>query len=159
MMEFFDDKYWMRMALREAEKALEKKEVPVGCVVIHENKIIGRGYNQREILNDSTAHAEMIAISAACQQMGSWRLENTAIYVTMEPCPMCAGAIVLSRIPRLVYGIEDPKAGACGTLYNIVRDSRLNHVVEVINGVLENESRELIQSFFRKLREDKNESA
>jgi tRNA(adenine34) deaminase len=156
-LEIFDDKYWMRMALREAEKALEKKEVPVGCVVIHENKIIGRGYNQREMLNDSTAHAEMIAISAACQQMGSWRLENTAMYVTMEPCPMCAGAIVLSRIPRLVYGVEDQKAGACGTIYNIVEDPRLNHVVEVVRNVLENESRELLQNFFRKLREDKGE--
>lgn len=157
-MEIFDDKYWMRLALRTAEKALEQKEVPVGCLVIHENKIIGRGYNQREMLNDSTAHAEMIAISAACQQMGSWRLENTTIYVTMEPCPMCAGAIVLSRIPRLVYGVEDPKAGACGTLYNIVQDSRLNHTVEVIGGVLESDSRELIQNFFRKLREEKSES-
>jgi tRNA(adenine34) deaminase len=157
-MEIFDDKYWMRLALREAEKALEQKEVPVGCLVIHENKIIGRGYNQREMLNDSTAHAEMIAISAACQQMGSWRLENTTIYVTMEPCPMCAGAIVLSRIPRLVYGVEDPKAGACGTLYNIVQDSRLNHTVEVIGGVLESDSRQLIQNFFRKLREEKSES-
>jgi tRNA(adenine34) deaminase len=158
MMEIFDDKYWMRLALREAEKALEQKEVPVGCLVIHENKIIGRGYNQREMLNDSTAHAEMIAISAACQHMGTWRLENTAIYVTMEPCPMCAGAIVLSRIPRLIYGVEDPKAGACGTLYNIVQDSRLNHIVEVIGGVLESDSRELIQNFFRKLREEKSES-
>ncbi len=157
-MEIFDDKYWMRLALREAEKAYEQKEVPVGCLITHENKIIGRGYNQREMLNDSTAHAEMIAISAACQQMGSWRLEDTAIYVTMEPCPMCAGAIVLSRIPRLIYGIDDPKAGACGTLYNIVQDNRLNHTVEVVGGVLADESRVLIQNFFRKLREDKSET-
>lgn len=156
-MEIFDDKYWMRLALREAEKAFEQKEVPIGCLIIHENKIIGRGYNQREMLNDSTAHAEMIAISAACQQMGSWRLEDTAIYVTMEPCTMCAGAIVLSRIPRLIYGIDDPKAGACGTLYNIVQDNRLNHMVEVLGGVLADESRVLIQNFFRKLREDKSE--
>lgn len=157
-MEIFDDKYWMRMALREAEKALELKEVPVGCVIVHDNKIIGRGFNQREMLKDPTAHAEMIAISAACDQMVSWRLENTVMYVTMEPCPMCAGAIVLARIPRLVFAVTDPKAGACGTLYDITRDNRLNHVVEVTLGVLEDEARALIQGFFRKLREEKSET-
>ncbi|HER00462.1 MAG TPA: nucleoside deaminase [candidate division Zixibacteria bacterium] len=157
-MEIFDDKYWMRMALREAEKALELKEVPVGCVIVHENKIIGRGFNQREMLKDPTAHAEMIAISAACDRMVSWRLEHTVMYVTMEPCPMCAGAIVLARIPRLVYAVTDPKAGACGTLYDITRDRRLNHVVDVTGGVLEDQARGLVQDFFRKLREDKSET-
>ena len=157
-MPIFDDTYWMRAALREAERAFELKEVPVGCVIVHENKIIGRGFNQREMLKDPTAHAEMIAISAACQQMVSWRLEETVMYVTMEPCPMCAGAIVLSRIPRLVYGITDPKAGACGTLYNITGDKRLNHVVEVVGGVMEDESRGLVQDFFKKLREEKSET-
>ena len=158
MMEIFDDKYWMRMALREAEKAYEAEEVPIGCVIILDNKIIGRGYNQRRMLADSTAHAEMIAISAACQSIGDWRLEETVMYVTMEPCPMCAGAIVLSRIPRLVYGVADPKAGACGTLYNIVRDVRLNHMVEVVGGIMEDESRALLQDFFKKLREGKSET-
>jgi tRNA(adenine34) deaminase len=157
-MEIFDDKYWMRMALREAEKALELKEVPVGCVIVHDNKIIGRGFNQREMLKDPTAHAEMIAISAACDQMVSWRLEHTVMYVTMEPCPMCAGAIVLARIPRLVYAVTDPKAGACGTLYDIARDDRLNHMVDVTLGVLEDEARGLVQDFFKKLREDKSET-
>ena len=146
------------MALREAEKAFELKEVPVGCVIVHENKIIGRGFNQREMLKDPTAHAEMIAISAACDQMVNWRLENTVMYVTMEPCPMCAGAIVLARIPRLVFAVTDPKAGACGTLYDITCDNRLNHVVEVTLGVLEDEARALIQDFFRKLREEKSET-
>lgn len=154
----FDDTYWMRMALQEAEKAAELKEIPVGCVIIQENHIIGRGFNQREMLQDSSAHAEMIAISAACQALESWRLENCTMYVTMEPCPMCAGAIVLSRIERLVYAVSDPKAGACGTLYDIVRDDRLNHIVEVVGGVCEEESRELIQQFFKKLREGKSET-
>jgi tRNA(adenine34) deaminase len=157
-MEIFDDTYWMRTALREAEKACELKEVPIGCVIVQDNKIIGRGFNQREMLHDSTAHAEMIAISAACDMIKSWRLENTTLYVTMEPCPMCAGAIVLSRVPRLVFGVNDPKAGACGTIYNIVQDDRLNHKVEVIGGVLEDESRTLIQDFFRQLREGKGEA-
>lgn len=157
-MAIFDDTYWMRMALREAEKAAELKEVPVGCVIVQENHIIGRGFNQREMLQDASAHAEMIAISAACQALGSWRLENCTLYVTMEPCPMCAGAIVLSRIERLVYAVDDPKAGACGTLYDIVRDNRLNHTVEVTGGVCEEESRELIRQFFKTLREGKSET-
>lgn len=154
----FDDEYWMRMALREAEKAFEADEVPIGCVIVHENKIIGRGYNQRELLGDATAHAEMIAISAACESVDDWRLEDCTLYVTMEPCPMCAGAIVLSRIPRLVYAVDDPKAGACGTLYDIVSDDRLNHRAETIRGILENESRALIQEFFQKLRRKKGET-
>lgn len=139
--------------MREARAAFEEDEVPVGCVVVHGNRVIGRGHNQRERLNDSTAHAEMIAISAACEQNGSWRLEDTVLYVTMEPCPMCAGAIVLSRIPKIVYAVRDPKAGACGSLYNITRDPRLNHTCDIVTGVLEDQSRELIQAFFKKLRE------
>jgi tRNA(adenine34) deaminase len=154
----FDDNYWMRMALREASKALEADEVPVGCVIVHEGRIIGRGHNQRETLRDSTAHAEMIAISAACQALQSWRLEGSTLYVTMEPCPMCAGAIVLSRIGRLVFGASDPKAGACGTLYNIVQDSRLNHSVEIVAGILEEDSRQLLLDFFKKLRGKTSES-
>lgn len=157
-MMIFDDTYWMHLALREAEKAAEINEVPVGCVIVHENKIIGRGHNQREMLQDSTAHAEMIAISAACQAFSSWRLEDCQLYVTMEPCPMCAGAIVLSRIARVVFGITDHKAGACGTLYNITQDDRLNHKVELLGGVCEDESRAIIQQFFKLLRKGKNET-
>lgn len=143
---------FMQEALKEARRAAEKGEVPVGCVITLENRIIGRGYNQREMLQDATAHAEIIAISAACQTMQSWRLEGCAMYVTLEPCPMCAGAIVLTRIPLLVYGANDPKAGACGTLFDIVRDSRLNHSVEVISGVMADQSQVLLRDFFVELR-------
>lgn len=148
------DRYqrYMREALKEAEKAMSDGEVPVGCVVVNENRIVGRGHNQREMLQDSTAHAEMIAISAACQTLETWRLENCEMYVTLEPCPMCAGAIVLSRVVRLVIGAMDPKAGACGTLYDIVRDERLNHSVEVVSGVMAADSQFLLKSFFKRLR-------
>jgi tRNA(adenine34) deaminase len=149
---------FMREALREAEKALERNEVPVGCVIVKQGRIIGRGHNQREMLQDSTAHAEMIAISAACQNVGSWRLEECEMFVTLEPCLMCAGAIVLARIPRLVYGAADPKAGACGSIYDVVRDPRLNHTVNVTAGVMSEASGSLLQEFFRTLR-DRNQSA
>ncbi len=142
----------MKQALREAEKAFEENEVPVGAVVVHEEKIIGRGYNQIEKLQDPTAHAEMIALTAAANHLGSRRLEGCVLYVTLEPCPMCAGAIVLSRIPTLVFGAYDPKAGACGTLYNIVEDARLNHRVHVIPGVCDGESEQLLQEFFGRIR-------
>jgi len=146
---------YMRDALREAERAASEGEVPVGCVIVHNNRIIGRGHNQREKLKDSTAHAEMIAITAACETLGTWRLEESTMYVTLEPCPMCAGAIVLSRIPTLVFAAHDPKAGACGTLYDIVRDGRLNHIVEVISGILEYDSQSMLQEFFQSLRNKK----
>ena len=144
---------WMQWALKEAEKALSKGEVPVGAVVVYENQIIGRGYNQTETLQDPTAHAEIVSISAAANALHSWRLENCSIYVTLEPCAMCAGAIVLSRIKKLVFGAMDPKAGACGSLRNIVQDYRLNHQVEVISGILVEESSELLKLFFQRLRE------
>ncbi len=143
---------WMRLALKEAEKAFYHDEVPVGAVVVQGTQIIGRGYNQTETLNDPTAHAEMIAISAAANSVNSWRLEDCSLYVTLEPCAMCAGAIVLARLDVVVIGAMDPKAGSCGSLRNIVQDHRLNHWVEVISGVLEEESSELIRSFFRLLR-------
>lgn len=143
---------WMRHALAEAQLALKKDEVPVGAVVVYEDKIIGRGHNQVESLNDPTAHAEIIAIGAACNFLNSWRLSDTQLYVTIEPCAMCAGAIVLSRIDRLVYGAKDPKAGACGSLYNIVQDSRLNHQVEIVPYVLEEECGQLLREFFEKVR-------
>lgn len=142
----------MKQALHEAKLASEEDEVPVGAVVVHKGAVIGRGHNQIERLQDPTAHAEMIALTAACNHLESRRLEECTMYVTLEPCPMCAGAIVLSRIPTLVFSAFDPKAGACGTLYNITHDKRLNHTVHVISGVCDLESEELLKSFFGKVR-------
>jgi tRNA(adenine34) deaminase len=147
-----DDERWMECAIREAEQAYKRKEVPIGAVIVHDHRIIGRGYNQIETLQDPTAHAEMIAITAAATHLGSRRLEECALYVTLEPCAMCAGAIVLARIPRLVFGAADPKAGACGTLYNIVQDARLNHRVETMGGILEPRCGGLLKDFFTKVR-------
>jgi tRNA(adenine34) deaminase len=143
---------WMRWALREAEKALSKNEVPVGAVVVHEGRIIGRGHNQIESLQDPTAHAEMIAISAAANALHSWRLENCSLYVTLEPCAMCAGAVVLARTEALIFGAHDPKAGAAGSLRNIVEDHRLNHRVKIHSGILGDECSEVLKAFFEKLR-------
>ncbi|MGE0482131.1 MAG: tRNA adenosine(34) deaminase TadA, partial [Phycisphaerae bacterium] len=126
----------MRHALDEAARALESEDVPVGAVVVRDQRIIGRGWNQRERLQDPTAHAEILALTAAAQHVGHWRLENCTIYVTLEPCPMCAGALVLARIERLVFGAFDSKAGACGSLYEITRDPRLNHRLVTVGGVL-----------------------
>ncbi|MHC4472859.1 MAG: tRNA adenosine(34) deaminase TadA [Planctomycetota bacterium] len=148
------DREFMSQALREARRALEEDEVPVGAVVVHEDRVIGRGHNQRERLTDPTAHAEMIAITAAAEAMGSWRLEGATVYVTLEPCPMCAGALVNARVSRLVYGADDPKAGACGTLYDIPRDSRLNHRMEVVPGVMAEEGGGLLTAYFRGKRAD-----
>lgn len=143
---------WMEYALREADQAYKRKEVPIGAVIVRNGRIIGRGYNQIETLQDPTAHAEMIAITAAATNLGSRRLEDCTLYVTLEPCPMCAGAIVLSRVQQLVYGAADPKAGACGTLFNIVQDDRLNHRVELIGGILEGRCGEVLREFFTKVR-------
>jgi tRNA(adenine34) deaminase len=153
-----EDEKWMRHALVEAASALKKEEVPVGAVVVYEDKIIGRGHNQTEGLNDPTAHAEIIAIGAAATYLNSWRLSGASLYVTIEPCAMCAGAIVLSRIDRLVFGSKDPKAGACGSLYNIVQDIRLNHQVEIVPYVLEKECSQALQTFFKRLRQKTAES-
>ena len=142
----------MESALREAEQAKKRKEVPVGAVIVHNGRIIGRGYNQIESLQDPTAHAEMIAITAAAAGLGSRRLEECTLYVTLEPCAMCAGAIVLARIPRLVFGAPDPKAGACGTLFNVVQDERLNHRVELAGGVSGERCGELLSEFFAAMR-------
>ncbi len=139
---------FLRQALKEAERALAEGEVPVGCVIVHEGRVVGRAHNQRETLRDPTAHAEMIALTQAAEALDSWRLSGAAAYVTLEPCPMCAGALVLARVKTLVYGPADPKAGACRTLYRIAEDGRLNHRLEVIPGVLEDECRALLQSFF-----------
>jgi tRNA(adenine34) deaminase len=144
---------WMEYAIREAELAGKRKEVPIGAVIVRENRIIGRGYNQIESLQDPTAHAEMIAITAAANQLGSRRLEGCTMYVTLEPCPMCAGALVLARLPLMVYGCEDPKAGACGTLFNIVQDERLNHRLQVVGGILRERCGTILRDFFLSVRE------
>jgi tRNA(adenine34) deaminase len=143
---------WMKAALAEAKKARAEGEVPVGAVVVKDGVVIGRGHNQVEGLKDPTAHAEILAIGAAATTIGSWRLEGATIYVTLEPCTMCAGAIVLARLDRLVYGARDPKAGACGTLMNVPRDERLNHLVEVEPGFMEGECSFILRSFFEELR-------
>jgi tRNA(adenine34) deaminase len=147
----------MSAALREAEEAYKKNEVPVGAVVVRNDAIIARAHNQVEMLQDPTAHAEIIAIGAAASYIGSWRLKGCTLYVTLEPCPMCAGAIVLSRLDRVVFGPFDSKMGACSTIYNIVRDERLNHRVEIISGILEEDSRILLREFFAKKRENGKE--
>jgi tRNA(adenine34) deaminase len=144
--------YWMRFAFREAERAYEEDEVPIGCVIVRNNSIIGKGHNQTEQLQDPTAHAEMIALTAACSTVESKFLEDATLYVTLEPCPMCAGAIVLARVRNLVFGSYDPKAGACGTLYTITEDDRLNHRVHTIGGVLDAECASILKDYFLKKR-------
>jgi tRNA(adenine34) deaminase len=143
----------MREALEQARRALECDDVPVGAVVVRGGRIVGRGYNQREKLQDPTAHAEMIALTAAAADVGHWRLEDCTLYVTLEPCPMCAGALVLARVARLVYGATDPKGGACGSLYTLTQDARLNHRVETLGGVLAEDCAELLRAFFRRRRD------
>ncbi len=149
------DDYWMKIALSEAEKALELGETPVGAIIVKEDRIIGRGGNRVLTLRDPTAHAEIIAIGAAAEATRYERLLDTTMYVTLEPCPMCSGAIVLARIPRLVYGASDPKMGACGSLYDVCRDPRLNHTVDVVPGVQREECSFLLREFFRMLRNGK----
>lgn len=142
------DERMIRQAIVEAERALEHEDVPVGAVIVHDGNIIGRGRNQRELLKDPTAHAEMIALTAAASALGTWRLEGCTMYVTLEPCVMCAGALVLSRIDRLVFGATDPKAGACGSVYNIVEDKRLNHQPRVSQGIMAEQCGDLLRAFF-----------
>ena len=145
----------MELALEEARLASDEDEVPIGCVIVSlERGVIAAGHNQRERLKDPTAHAEMIAITQAAQALQSWRLENCVLYVTLEPCPMCAGAIVLARLPMVVYGTTDPKAGACDTLYCITSDARLNHRAQVIGGVLAHECGSVLSEFFSKKRRE-----
>jgi tRNA(adenine34) deaminase len=146
------DEFFMRAALGAAEQAGESGEVPVGAVVVLRGEIIAVAHNQRETLNDPTAHAEIVALRAAAARLASWRLVDADLYVTMEPCPMCAGAIVNARVRRVVYGCADPKAGAVRTLYQLLDDPRLNHRVEVVPGVLATESAGLLKSFFSRLR-------
>ncbi len=143
---------YMFAALQEAEKAFEDDEVPVGAVVVKDNKIIGRGYNQVEKLKDATAHAEMIALTAASAYIENWRLDSCEIYVTLEPCIMCTGALLSCRIKRLYFGAFDPKFGACGSLYNLAEEGLYNHKIEIVSGVYSQESQGLMTQFFNKLR-------
>ncbi|MBN1788458.1 MAG: tRNA adenosine(34) deaminase TadA [Sedimentisphaerales bacterium] len=146
------DSQFMTAAIDQANIALQNGDVPIGAVIVYENQIIAKGYNQRHQLNDPTAHAEIIALTAAAEYIGNWRLHNCSIYVTLEPCCMCAGALVLARLDRLIYGCDDPKAGACGSIYNIVQDMRLNHRLEITKGILAEDCAKLLQDFFKSKR-------
>jgi tRNA(adenine34) deaminase len=146
------DEYFMHLALREAERALEHDDVPVGAVIVHEGEVVGAGHDERELRNDPTAHAEVIALREAARRLGSWRLLDVVIYITVEPCPMCAGAIVLARVPRVVYGAPNPKAGAAGSVIDVLGEPRLNHRPEVAGGLLAVESAALLQDFFGRRR-------
>jgi tRNA(adenine34) deaminase len=142
------DEYFMRLALREAERALEHDDVPIGAVVVHDGELIAAARNERELRNDPTAHAEILALREASRHLGSWRLLDTVLYVTLEPCAMCAGAIVLARVPRAVYAADDPKAGAAGSVLDVLAEPRLNHCPAVVRGLLAEEAAELLRSFF-----------
>lgn len=143
---------YMAQAIMQAQMAMDSGEVPVGAVVVKDNFIIGKGYNQVEMLNDATGHAEMIAISAAMEHLNSKYLTDCTLYVTLEPCPMCAGALVWSKIPRIVFGAMDEKAGACGSIFNITNNKNLNHQIEIIQGILEDDASWLLKSFFQNKR-------
>lgn len=143
---------WMQEAIAEARKAEALGEVPIGAVIVRNGEIIGRGHNLRETTMDPTAHAEMVAIREASEYLNAWRLLDCSLYVTLEPCPMCAGAIVQSRVPLVVYGTTDPKAGCAGTLMNLLQEERFNHRVEIINQVLQEECSSMLTNFFRQLR-------
>lgn len=153
-----EKQFFMGAALLEAEKAQAIGEVPIGAVIVKEGKIIGRGYNQRESTNRAITHAEILAIDEANQSLDNWRLEDCALFVTLEPCPMCSGAIILSRIPYVYYGASDYKGGTAGTLMNLLEDRRFNHQSEVEAGVLQEECSEMLTSFFRELRAKKKGS-
>jgi tRNA(adenine34) deaminase len=142
------DEYFMKLALREAIRATEHDDVPVGCVIAHEGEVLAAAPNERELRKDPTAHCEILALREASQRLGTWRLSNTVLYVTLEPCAMCAGAIVLARVPRVVYGAPDPKAGAAGSVLDVLGEPRLNHRPEVAAGLLDEDSAGLLREFF-----------
>jgi tRNA(adenine34) deaminase len=142
------DEYFMRLALREAERALEHDDVPIGAVVVQEGEVLGVGHNERELRTDPTAHAELIALREAAHRLGSWRVLDAVIYVTLEPCAMCAGAIVLARVPRVVFGTADPKAGAAGSILNVLNVPQFNHRPQVESGLLAEECADLLRAFF-----------
>jgi len=147
-----DDEHWMELALKEAQAAEAEGEVPVGCVVVHGRRVIGRGHNRTGSLNDPTAHAEIIALSAAANALGNWRLTGATVYVTVEPCLMCTGALVLARPERVVFGAKDPKFGCLGSRYDVAAENRFNHRLRVRAGVRADEAKELLQQFFRRRR-------
>ena len=148
-MSFFPrDEYYMRLALREAERAVEHDDVPIGCVVVLGGEVIAAARNERELRGDPTAHAEVLALREASERLGTWRLLDTVLYVTLEPCAMCAGAIVLARVPRVVYGTDDPKAGASGSVLDVLGEPRLNHRPAVARGLLAEEAAALLRAFF-----------
>jgi tRNA(adenine34) deaminase len=151
--ENFSDEYYMKEAIKEAKKAEALEEVPIGAIIVVNGKIISRAHNLRENKQSAVAHAEVLAIEQACQATGSWRLENATLFVTLEPCAMCSGAIILSRVKRVVYGAVDPKGGCAGTFMNLLQDERFNHQSEVTSGVMEEECGQLLSDFFRRLRE------
>lgn len=150
------DEKWMRQAIKQAKKAEKLEEVPIGCVIVHNDKIIARGYNRRNTDHTSLAHAEMMAIKKACKKIGDWRLEECTLYVTLEPCQMCAGAIVQSRVKRVVIGAMNKKAGCAGSIFNLLEEDRFNHKAEVTRGILEDECAEMMSEFFRGLRAKKS---
>jgi tRNA(adenine34) deaminase len=152
-----EDRLYMKVALKQAQIAEENGDVPIGAVIVYQNQIIGKTYNQREQLQDPTAHAEIIALTQAAAFLESWRLHGCTMFVTLEPCTMCAGALVLARIDRLVYGCDDPKTGAVKSLYNIATDERLNHTIDVVSGVLAEECSSLLQQFFHRRRIENNQ--
>ena len=146
------DEYFMRLALREAERSTDHGDVPVGCVIAKDGELIAAAPNERELRQDPTAHCEVLALREAAQALGSWRLSGVSLYVTLEPCAMCAGAIVLARVPRVVYGADDPKAGAAGSVMDVLSDPRLNHRPQVAGGLLAGESADLLRRFFAERR-------
>ncbi len=149
------DQQFMQSAIEQARLALEKKEVPIGAVIVKDGEIIAAAHNLRETNQNATAHAEVLAINEACEKLGTWRLEGATLYVTLEPCPMCAGALIMSRVDRVVYGARDPKGGCAGTFMNLLEDERFNHQCEVVSGVCEEACGSMLTSFFKDLRERK----
>lgn len=154
-MELLQDEHFMSEAIKEAKKAEELDEVPIGAVIVLNGEIISRAHNLRENEQNAIAHAELLAIDQACKKLGSWRLEDATLYVTLEPCPMCSGAIILSRVKRVVYGAGDPKGGCAGTLMNLLQDQRFNHQCELAAGIMEEECSQMLSNFFRQIRERK----
>lgn len=152
-----EDEHYMKEAIRQAKKALALNEVPIGCVIVHEHQVIGRGYNRRMTDHTTLAHAELLAIKKACKKLGDWRLEDCRMYITLEPCPMCAGAIVQARIPEVVIGCMNPKAGCAGSVLNLLQQEGFNHQCQVKTGVLGDECSQMMRLFFKALREKEKE--
>ena len=155
MNKIIDDEYFMKQALKQAQKALKIDEVPIGCVVVKNNKVLGSGFNQKIKKNSALEHAEIVALKKAQKKLGDWHLNDCTLYVTLEPCPMCAGACINTRVGRVVFGASDPKAGCCGTLYNLPEDKRFNHRPEVTGGVLQDECGKILTQFFKTKRKEK----